>query len=1063
MLERTTGCLESGSLRRLLPGSKKALKSRRELHSAFWNHGAIELELSPLWAALIRGPDPLDQSCEREEKNSSGQGGMLLDFLYPAGTIRFLRQYSGWGPDRLDGRRSIAGLAKLGHRLYTSSAKDPSASHDVVEASEDIDDGYDDDTSAKYLQEYLRLERRSDYEEAWRRYSELDKKQQQRLRFALIEYFAASNRVVDAERTTELFEQLAEKRKLQPAYIAVIRAHLRLHNLPNAIALNKAAVAKLGFPVGADQLLAYMVEKSYWPHAIQTWQQFREFQDPTRNVQSDILELVYQLPTRLERTFELADYITKEMKSSSDRPEGVLSDLVEFGSRIVKYLLLHGPISNPSDQASQKKLLDILAKWGLDTPDVHHHCIERLLRYSNDARPAVRLYREARRSKEVQFSRWVLHGLLKAFCDHHSVLGMQQVLDDFFRCHGKPSRRTYQLCMREFAAQGDAETVRALFDQYTGRFKLDWQFAIQKVHSADEFAPLLHVHAKRGELPAVLATFDEIQERYKLKPTLLCWNIVLNAYGKIHDIDGAFACFDQLLESTTLQPDDYTFGTMMSICATKGDRERAVELYKLAESMKIEKSTTMIDSLVLTFLRDEYFNEAEKICEDSLKLELKGSRTRMWNSLLVGYANRRDLQNVNRLLRRMSEAKVEYDQFTYSALMQALAVAKQPDRARTIMTEVMREAGIKPTNIHYAVLMGGYIANREYHKVFRVQNAMRRRGIKESAGSKLLAIKAAAAEDQKLFGTGTEAQQSQRALQIFQDTLSSMDAMELSQPVSKGTRRMAQDMAYPSMLYSFVMFILGQRDELETVSAMYDQYIKTLPEHRRGSPDNQVLSALMISKLRAYDFAGVQECWDIALSQARKVGRAIPSPGPQAAAVKMPTTSEILPDHQLDLTELITTQIISLSIQRKVDDIPPLINALVEEGFLLSNDNWNQYIQVLARRYRYKFAFELCERMLMPNWTGWARIRWQAPERNRLPLELRALRKQPKHYRPKAHTLLYLARGYLELQSMAAESTASQIMLAELERSCPKTIHAIRTMQRVDDSLERDVLRDFVV
>src|SRR6187402_1293094 len=100
MLERTAGCLESGSLRRLLPASRKTLKSRRTLHSSFWSHGASDLELSPLWTALVRAADAVDQG----QKTSTGTTGMLLDFLYPAGTVNFLRQYSGLGIERQDGR-----------------------------------------------------------------------------------------------------------------------------------------------------------------------------------------------------------------------------------------------------------------------------------------------------------------------------------------------------------------------------------------------------------------------------------------------------------------------------------------------------------------------------------------------------------------------------------------------------------------------------------------------------------------------------------------------------------------------------------------------------------------------------------------------------------------------------------------------------------------------------------------------------------------------------------------------------------------------------------------------
>ena len=58
-------------------------------------------------------------------------------------------------------------------------------------------------------------------------------------------------------------------------------------------------------------------------------------------------------------------------------------------------------------------------------------------------------------------------------------------------------------------------------------------------------------------------------------------------------------------------------------------------------------------------------------------------------------------------------------------------------------------------------------------------------------------------------------------------------------------------------------------------------------------------------------------------------------------------------------------------------------------GFVLDNKNWNIYIQCLADCEEYKEAFDLCELRLMNGWTGWARIRWKEPERNRLSFELR--------------------------------------------------------------------------
>ena len=74
-------------------------------------------------------------------------------------------------------------------------------------------------------------------------------------------------------------------------------------------------------------------------------------------------------------------------------------------------------------------------------------------------------------------------------------------------------------------------------------------------------------------------------------------------------------------------------------------------------------------------------------------------------------------------------------------------------------------------------------------------------------------------------------------------------------------------------------------------------------------------------------------------------------------------------------------------------------------------------------------------------------------------MAIRNAKKQQKHYRPKYHTLLFLSRAFVELQAMAAESRASQFLLDDLERKCSRTVQAIKTMQRTDDVLEREVLR----
>ena len=53
------------------------------------------------------------------------------------------------------------------------------------------------------------------------------------------------------------------------------------------------------------------------------------------------------------------------------------------------------------------------------------------------------------------------------------------------------------------------------------------------IENADDIAPLLDVHSRRGELSEVIKIFNGIEETYGVQPSIKCWNILINAYGKV--------------------------------------------------------------------------------------------------------------------------------------------------------------------------------------------------------------------------------------------------------------------------------------------------------------------------------------------------------------------------------------------------------------------------------------------------------------------------------------------------------------------------------------------------
>ncbi|TVY92493.1 putative pentatricopeptide repeat-containing protein [Lachnellula willkommii] len=1061
MLERTAGCLESGSLRGLLPASRKSLKSRRTLHSGFWNHAAGDLELSsPLWAALVQSADSVAHEAEAaEQKSSPNNGGMFLDFLYPVGTMNPFRHYSGWVVDRQDPRWANNGLAKLGQRLYTSSATDPPLpEHDANSTGEGREtETVSEDYESDILRGKMGLTRPTDYEEAWRQYLLLGEADRLRVRKQLIEYYSTSNRVLDAERTIDLFEGIEAEQRDAPTYQKAIRSYLRLHNLHDATLLYRTSLENLKVPAGADELLVHMFALKHWYEACGIWSDVQKLNQEQPEFNYNIYTLVEKLPNFEELVCELAVYVNKTVPRNIGTKEcsaylevfNAVPPLFSFTTTMVQMALFR---EESFQSARFFKLLDHLINWRCMTSEMFHR-IYKMLVSLNQQKLLIHCYEKVRSKTVINFRHHVLHAILGSFCLSHNNEGMQWILDDFSRCHRKPSKLAYKMCLKEFAAQGDATTVHTLFDQYIAHY-------VSKdnpLRDPDYLSSILQVHAKRGEIDEVIKAFNEISDTYGLKPTIISWNILISAHCKVHNIDKAFNCFELLLESPDIDPDDYTIGTLMGACVTRGDFESAVSLYQFAEDLQIKKSAAMVDCLVLAYVHDDRFQEAEQLCVEAAGMHVEGVRTRMWNYLIVGYARKRDLVNGNRILQLMSSFAVEPDEFTYGALMQALCMVKQPNECVRIIQKVLPAAGYKATAFHFAIIMGGYIATKDYRRVFQLHEELRWHNIRMTASTKAMMLRAEVRSDE--VSEQGETQQYQRAVATFLNIVGYMNPQDISDPARKLMPRVPLDIVYPTSMYSYIMWVLAQSNDTESVKELFESYKNALPENRRETLPLPILSAMLLVKWQERDVNGVEESWKLVLAVAKEQGSPLRPSGSYWGNVDPTTPPKVLYTHQIEIAKCLSWYLESLAYQGLVDKMIITVDDFIRDGFVLDMRNWNTYTRLLATKKRPKLAFEVCEQYLMPNWTGWASVRRQLDIRRRLPLEIRVLRKNPRYIRPITTTLLILARSYIDIEAAAAESQAYKWLLGDLERLYPRTVNAIKTMRRSNNEQERELLQ----
>lgn len=1073
MLERAAGCLEIGG-RRLMRAPRKSIGNRRLLHSAFWCHGAGDIDLPAWWISLLQVPSSEDgahpdgKAKVRDMLGGEAEGS-LFEFLYPAQTLAFIRRFSCCSVEGRWRRQR----AKNAVRTYTSQATETkdkarqghqalaNPSSPEYEEFHEIGQGLQDaSTDTIYLQtlnEIMKSGGRRDYEDAWRSYQKLQLIENEEtftsISKALLEYLSTSPRLVDAERTIELFSRLGVQHRDVPQYRTAVRAYLRLSNLERAVETHEEALSRVTGNLGTGTLLASAFAWENWDLAFRTWDGYGRHTDRSAG-QPEIWEEVDILSNLADRALSLAEYAEKDLKANQDEinPDGNVAFNHFVNSVICRALEFK---SEDITRDNIYQLFDRLRRSRLLTAARYESAIFKLLGLDR-GKLASNVYQEYRQQEGLKPpGSKILYALLGNYCRFDSLRGIQTVLDDLFTNHGGPDYKGYQVALGKLASLGDANSVHKLIAEYISKYGNPTSIGLLR--------PLLLVHCRRAEVDETVTQFKEMSERFGFTPDLPSWNILISVYARVNDLDGAFRCFNDLLD-TGMKPDRYTYGTLMGLCALRGDVAGVQALLRQPDAKDNKRNVEAVDSLVLAYIKNDELEDAERFVEAALTMDLIGSRTRMWNYLLNAHALRRNIDAVMRIHQRMQSAGVPLDGITYAALMQSLAILKETDTAYKILRVVMPRDGIKVTALHYAIVMGGYVGTDEPEKVFRVYKRMIKRNIQPTLSTQIPLLKASASAELDKTGRHGLREATQELTQteeLLEETLTNLDPMQLAsrEPV-RGISKQPVDDAYLAAPFDFLIFIYGQQGLFEKVQQLYGKYIDTASERKlkaKITPTSKLLSALMVSHLRQQQYDDVYKCWSLARSSTERIAKRL-----DAADLSKP--GWVLPSQRYLLGTPLMYVMKSLGEQQDLDGIARTVTELQSDGYDLDARNWNLYVQLLVHNGRTFDAFEQCEQHLMDGWTGWPSQQRQQGMSKAVAksTQAKANHIQPWILSPNYHTFVYLAAATMDIQTAESASLSSRGRGSESERirqAAPRTMEAVRNMPRIDDHLQTDLLR----
>lgn len=843
-----------------------------------------------------------------------------------------------------------------------------------------------------------------DFDRAWVFY--LAARQPQPFRSSLCAYLSRSPHVIDQDRAWQLFQELPSEKRSAMDFLHITQSQLRTDNHLKIKLLCEEAVSR-GFGDSCSALAcAYYVKKNEWTHALDICKVGIGGSNRS-NFFKQILSQLDQL-TLPELTVRLGDFLTSQ-------PDN------KVAISLARFLIDHVSKSfELLESTSAELLLQMLRTHqtlGLLKGD-HYFNMIRILQSSSKRSNIVRavvFYRHLRwQMPEEKPPAPLLSKQISALASFEITNGVQLFLDDLSQFHQKPSAEAYRQAMMVYSRAGKVAKVKSLFERRVADHGLP--------RSLFSITPLLDVHAQIGNVQETHDQFQRITDEFQLTPNTVCWNILLKAYAKVDDLAGALSIFSEMLKDG-VPPDSHTFGTLMDICASRGDIGNTRWLLREAQNLQVQITMPLLDAVVRVHCNNGRLDLAEKFAKAALHAKVEGSPIRMWNTLLLHHAFRMDVEAFRRVKRTMDRAGLSPDATTCSASLLSLVLMNRPDQARKLLRNLHKKDIIHATEHHYAIILYGYlrVGNRDMvHIIFNeITERFGRAGTKLS----LLKLKSDIERDLQImkdeglrpYGESLHLETAERFL------MSAMSQVDMNASASKpsvlGVSRDSSANVFSTLHYEYLIKQYGKGGAVGRARELFHKYLKTeqssLEDELETGPFG-IVNALMVAHLRAEDYESVEKCWQIQLPRAIKMASRInieeilesePKGSSESNSSSRPSEasnlktsakakeslngafgdhperqakSMILPSQRFILSKSFSLYTRALAYQNKTEKIFTAKAELQAAGFQLTTFNWSTYVQMMAASDRMSDiveAFKANERIFMPRFPGWGPLR----------------------------------------------------------------------------------------
>jgi len=975
-------------------------------------------------------------------------------------------------------------------------------------------------TPLKELQRLIDVRPPGKQELAWLLYQAIPPEERaschHRLLKNLLEYLAQDGSPLPS-RALDVFNAIPPQKRRPSSFRIAIEAYTSLRLVGPAIQLLEIIDSRRGhnmLDMGIDRILERTVIYHQWDLSIRVFKTFLKTTPDLRgagpvrrqichgDICPELWRRVIALPELLESVEMFLQYV-REFKDEIKASRGKLDTLRHFTMTFIPNVM--GCVLNAETPNEDfiwnwfTKLFDDLhATEILPTTACYEYAIGHMLSlpryqpYTNKRKIWLELYRRYRDSylksaslsKEVQKPSQKLIGKLIGYHTRHG--GLKRVMDhvrdlrSFYPGQPLPAKLLIHL-IHTFAAHGEHARV----DFYLKELQANYPDHM----SLNVVSALLHVYARRADVPQTFSHFKRIREEFGYAPDVACWNILLLAYVRADDLDGALECFNACVDSG-VQPDVYTFGPLLDFAAHRGDIEAFETLFSRAKQVGVDLDSDVRarSGYVECFLNAGDPEGATAIAKGMLQNWQAGTLqghplTHTWNLLIQHYALAGDLPRARGYYREMVENGIPLDSWSYGGLMRALIEAKQTNAAYKVLRVTMPQHNRRVHGLHYAIVMSGFLRERQFDLAMDAQRRMVERQVPQTPTANKASLEVLGARDLYDLNKRRAKHPNFRLLRVEE----ALQEMLISSAVRAGAYNEPESGRYidshnmgaiPQSYYGSLISLYTKRSAFSICRKLIRQAEEAAPEMDNYSTPTTLTAAIMESLYKAGKYTEIDPIWELALASARKLTKTF---GQLADGDEIDSNfyslfdprvqqlyaeSRIANNRRQILVKACRIYLRSLfarSDAKAIMKATVTIRHLLVNGYAVDNFTWNEYIQQLVLQGFVAGAFRACEQYLMPRFPGWRNL---SPNyvrhdiRGYQWMELRHHDITRSSVLPRYKTLVLLAKALHQVKAdeksgIGYDEETGKWMSQVLDETAPLTSRAIETMPVTEDELQK--------